>query len=164
MLAFFVATAAASTFAEVPSLESLIDRSASMVEGTVEHAQTRPCSLGLCTTYLITVTSAWKGKVPKGHDAPPALDPARGVRITLPGGRSGGLTQRVAGLPLWRTGDEVVVFLDENGHANWTGVFTVVYGPTQDGLRELADPVNRRDLTSVQSLRSQVRNCDFIEL
>ena len=153
-----------STFAEIPALQSLSTTSAAVITGVVTVTRTEPCSLGLCTAYTVTVSETWRGPT------------RQTVVITLPGGRYGDLTQRVAGLPLWSRGDEVVVFLDDEGQANWTSLFTIlderdshaiVGGPSEQGptrrdrptaiaTRELTDPLGRRHLTSVQELRDQV--------
>ncbi len=143
-------SAVASTFAEVPTIEVLTQRSAAVVRGHVAGTHTRPCALGLCTTYTVAVSDTWRG-------------PEREiVRVTLPGGRSGGLTQRVAGLPAWAIGDDVLLFLDDEGLPSWTSVFTV-RGPssatrpaTETTHRELSDPLGKRRLTSLQALRDQV--------
>jgi len=144
-----VGSALGSTFTDVPSVETLVSESPSVVRGTVTITNTKPCSLGLCTTYTVSVSQTWRGP---GRET---------VRVTLPGGRSGDLTQRVSGLPLWSRGDEVVLFLDDRGQARWTSLFTVARSPV-DGrtativYRELATPQDRRLLTSVQDLRDQV--------
>ncbi|MEN0066266.1 MAG: hypothetical protein AAGA48_29275 [Myxococcota bacterium] len=152
----FVSMAHASTFVDVPTIEALNRRSAAVVEGIVMGTQSEPCALGLCTTYQVSVTETWRGD-------------ARGaIEFVLPGGRSGGLTQRVSGLPLWSRGDEVVIFLDDRGQPSWTSLFTVVsVAPSRRedlglGSRELVDPLRRRDLTSVQVLRDQVREAQSV--
>jgi len=144
--------ALASTFTDVPTVDALVRDSAGVLTGTVSVTHTAPCSLGLCTTYTVAVSETWRG-----------ADRST-VTVTLPGGRSGDLTQRVAGLPLWSAGDEVVIFLDDEGMIRWTSLFTVrkvihqpeAIHPQQLVARELADPLERRHLTSFQELRAQV--------
>ncbi|MEM6925358.1 MAG: hypothetical protein AAF602_00400 [Myxococcota bacterium] len=145
-----LAAAHGSTFAEVPTIDVLTERSAAVVEGVVTVTDSVPCALGLCTTYTVSVSETWRGPE---HEL---------VRVTLPGGKRGGLTQRVAGLPLWSVGDEVLLFLDHLGRPTWTSVFTIQRsvdppeGSRAIVFRELADPVGRRHLTSVQELHAQV--------
>ena len=144
-----IGSALGSTFVDVPSLETLVRDSATVVRGTVTVTHTEPCSLGLCTTYTVAVSETWRGET------------LEALRVTLPGGRTGGLTQRVAGLPLWKKGDDVVLFLDERGQPGWTRLFTVVEGSSPSGAtaiphRELADPIGRRRLTPIQSVREQL--------
>lgn len=157
MIALLATSALASTFADVPTVDTLVRTSPTIVQGVVTVTHTEPCSLGLCTTYTVTVSETWRGST------------GDTVRVTLPGGRTGELTQRVAGLPLWSRGDTVLLFLDEGGRPGWTSLFTVSEAPPRPAaarstiaLSELEDPMGRRPLTSVQELRAQVSRAEPI--
>ncbi len=123
----------ASTFDGVPTLAQLVGRSASVVQGEVIDLQTKPCSLGFCTTYSVLVLQSWKHTA--ARPAPEVVD------VTLPGGRLDGLTQRASGIPLWQLGAQVVLFISESGTVPWTGVLTL------DGDRVL-DPLHARTVPS----------------
>lgn len=72
------------------------------------------------THYLLEVTESPKGR------------PARTITISEPGGAAGGLTMRIASVPEYSDGEEVVVFLERTPIGYWRcrgwgqGKYTVV--------------------------------------
>jgi len=93
-----------------------------VVRGTVvEHtAHARPD--GLYTTYLVRVEERLRG------DSPPE------VRVTLPGGRAGGLRMTVRGVPLFELGDDAIVSMRADPPPPLHGHFRVVGETLQPAL------------------------------
>jgi hypothetical protein len=91
-------------------LQALVSASDSIVQGRVESVEARWES-NLAFTYTsVTVDEGLKGA------------PRRAVLIRQPGGKIGALRVQVAGMPQFRTGDQVIVFLK----ARADGTFDVV--------------------------------------
>lgn len=127
----------ASTFQEIPTVRQLAEQSRAVVHGEVITSRTEPCSIGLCTTHSILVHHTLKGSA---EDV---------VQITLPGGTHGGLTQRAAGFPLWRDGDQVFVFIDASGTIPLTGILSILDdGRTVDPLHRDRVPSTLDELTA----------------
>ncbi len=135
----FATTATASTFAEVPGLEALSAASAGVVRGVVSEVQTEACSLGLCSTYTVTVEEVIAGAAPDT------------IALTLPGGRLGGLEQRASGIPTWELGAEVVLFLRADGTAPLTGLISLRHGRP-------VDPLSRKIPNTLTDLEGLVRS------
>lgn len=134
----FATTATASTFAEVPDLQTLSATSTGVVRGVVADVQTAECSLGLCSTYTVTVEEVVSGQAPDT------------VELTLPGGRAGGLVQRASGIPLWEPGAEVMLFLRADGTAPLTGLISLRHG-------QPIDPLSRKVPETLAELEGLVR-------
>lgn len=130
----------ATTFAEVPSLDTLARTSDAVIQGEVIGSNTDTCSVGLCTTHTILVQHVWTGTV---GDI---------VEVTLPGGHRDGLTQRVSGVPLWDEGVRVVLFMKQGEPVSLTSLLTV----TDDDRTH--DPLNRSFIPStIDELTAFVR-------
>lgn len=121
--------ASASTFARVPDLAELAERSSAVVQGQVAAATVREAPYGLATRYEVAVERTLAGEA---GDA---------VVVELPGGRrEDGLVQTFSGVPVLRPGDEVVVFVPRAGErASIAGVLPV----RGDGV--VVDPLARAD-------------------
>ena len=139
MLALFPLVASASTFARIPDLAELAERSSSVVEGRVTEVVSQPAPYGVDSRYRIAVDRTLSGA------------PRAEVVVSLPGGRDRGLVQRFSGVPLWSPGDEVVVFVPRDGDPQpLSGVFT------REGDR-LVDPIERPAApTSVADLERRI--------
>ncbi len=122
MLLVALSIAHAATFAELPDLADLARSSEAVVQGVVTEAETVSTAAGLQTRYDIAVGRTLAGEARER------------VEVLLPGGHLGALTQRAAGIPLWRPGDEVVVFVPQRGLPPLSGVLTVEAGRPVDLL------------------------------
>jgi hypothetical protein len=71
-----------------------------IVRGTVQNLL--ECPEALSTTVVISVQQSWKGK------------PASPIKLIQPQGTQGNLTAAVPGLPTFRLGEDVLVFLIRN--------------------------------------------------
>ena len=131
-----LASAQASTFAEVPSLETLTDRAAAVVKGEVIGSRTDSCSIGLCTTHTVPVQQVLKGTA------------AETVEVVLPGGTLNGLTQRAAGFPRWKEGSQVILFVSTDGTVPANGLMTVTDGAPVDPLHRTRIPTSVEDLAT----------------
>ncbi len=80
------------------SLEQLVREADLIIQGRVQAVT--PGSKGTLTTFVVvSVQAQWKGTKRKT------------VRLILPRGSEGGITQEVPGLPTFRIGEEVILFL-----------------------------------------------------
>lgn len=129
LIALFLAPAFAGS-GTAPSVTELAARSSSVVRGVVVGEVTEEDDRGLRTTYEVRVEQRLAG------------DAADLVHVTLPGGVLGDVCQTYAGVPLWESGDEVVVFLPEPGRAqSLLGVFGVDGDVLVDPWTARRDPV-----------------------
>lgn len=102
-------SARAATFADMPFSE-LVDRSDRVVQGTVVQTQARFVD-GPGSRILTDVTvRVLQDLLPDGSGGFTRTSP-RTVVFATPGGVVGDQGQRVPGLPQYRVGDEVVLFL-----------------------------------------------------
>jgi hypothetical protein len=135
----------AGTFAQLPSLADLDRLSRAVVTGHVLAAATEAAPWGLVTTFDIAVDEVLDGEA------------GSTLRVQLPGGRSGDLVQRYAGVPEWEVGDRVLVFVPRTGVLPLTGVFTVVDGAVRDPLARFPEPV------ALEALADQLRGPVVVE-
>ncbi len=91
-------------------LQDLVTASDSIIQGRVESVETRWENKLAYTYTSVVVDEGMKG------------GPRRAVLIRLPGGKVGSLKVHVAGMPQFKTGDSVILFL--KGRAD--GTFDVV--------------------------------------
>lgn len=111
------AAADASTFS-VPSMAELTDLSSAVIRGLVTSSNCRRLagSGRIVTDYQVEVIEVI---------ADSADDRTGGtVRITFPGGTVGNDGEVVTGVPVYQTGDEVVLFLKRPGAGSATGATT----------------------------------------
>jgi hypothetical protein len=80
-------------------LQDLVTGSDSIVQGRVESVETRWENKLAFTYTSVIVDEEMKGA------------PRRAVLIRLPGGKVGSLSVHVAGMPQFKTGDQVILFL-----------------------------------------------------
>jgi hypothetical protein len=128
--------ARASTFEELPDLATVARASDAVVAGFVLEARVERTFHGLQTVYTVAVEQALVGQ------------PASTVEVTLPGGRIGELVHRLSNVPVWRPGDEVVLFL-EGGRARIDGVLTVIDG-------QPIDPMGRAVIDDLRDLERRI--------
>lgn len=122
----WVPLAAEATVAVRLSTKELAERSQVVVEGKVRSTESRFSEDGrqIVTSVRVKVEDPWKGA------------PAKEITINVPGGTAEGISQKVQGMPSFREGEEVVVFLDRPSDA---APFQVV-GLSQGKFTVLKDP------------------------
>lgn len=130
MIALFLAlfSAEAATFAKLADLPALCAASEAVVRGTVIGVKAEWTRGDLVTRYDVIVDEALRGTAPEV------------VQVRLPGGRLDDREQRFSGVPLWTTGDQVVLFLpsaDRPGGISLQGVLTVEDERIVDGLERV---------------------------
>jgi hypothetical protein len=127
--------AMASTFARVPELAELAERSSAVVTGEVTATTVSGTPHGLSTRYVVAVDRTLAG---------PAVDE---VQVDLPGGSLGGLTQRFAGVPVWSEGERVLVFVPKDGDPQpLSGLFSLA---GEDVVDPIARPGGPRSVADV---------------
>lgn len=129
----FCLTASAQTFSpgnvevltspEV-NLLALTAEAPNVVRGQVVKRRTVRTDNGFQTRYTFAIYETYAG-----HSA-------EMFSLWLPGGTLNGITQRDPSTPTWNEGEEVVLFLKENGDIAYKGMFTL-HG------KELVDPAGR---------------------
>ena len=129
----FCLTASAQTFSledvEVlpspeTSLLSLTADAPNVVRGQVVKRRTVRTDNSFKTRYTFAIYETYAG-----HSA-------EMFSLWLPGGTLKGVTQKDPSTPIWEEGDEVVLFLKENGDIAYKGMFTL-HG------KDLVDPAGR---------------------
>jgi hypothetical protein len=122
LLLVFVTICHATTVQRL-TIEDLVKKADSIVQGTVRSSRTQWSSNGkiILTTYTFEVEEAIKGK------------PGRSIELTTVGGQVGDITLHVAGMPAFRTGERAIVFVERSGaYSTITGLgqgkFTVANG------------------------------------
>jgi hypothetical protein len=95
------AAAVATTYAEVLGVEGLIERSETVVRGTVTRTQSRWTTIGYIETLVtIDVDDVYVGQA------------GNLVTVVAPGGTIEGQTMSIDGAPTFKVGEDVVVFAD----------------------------------------------------
>ncbi len=113
MMPIVAPAARASTFV-VPDLDQLVSMSSAVVRGTVISATCRRADNNrIVTDYTIMVEEVATGKLD---------DDSATMTFTMPGGTIGDVGEMVTGVPVFRTGDQVVLFV--KGHM----------GPARDSI------------------------------
>lgn len=145
LLAF--ATICHATTIQRLTIEDLVKKAESIVQGTVRRSRTEWSSNGkiILTTYTIDVEETIKGK------------PGRSIELTTVGGQVGDITLYVAGMPAFQTGERAIVFVERSG--SWStisglgqGKFTVANGEIFNQVEGLHFP----DGQSARQLRMPV--------
>jgi hypothetical protein len=100
VLACVLVVAARATTVPRLSLEDLVDESELILQGRVERSWTAwdPAHRYIWTHHELLIRDRLKGT------AQPAV-------VSEPGGTLDGITQQIAGVPVYRAGEEVIVFL-----------------------------------------------------
>jgi len=131
-LALLAAPPAAATTAFPASVEELARGSDAVVRGVVVGRITRPADGGrlLYTFVEVRAAAVWRGEAPAT------------VTVRVPGGTQGRMGQRVAGAPVLRPGEEVVLFLRRAGRVHQVtglalGKFAVAGARARPDLRGL---------------------------
>lgn len=143
-------------------LPALTKTSASIVRGSVKssRASWNADHTRISTSIVITVRETWKG------------EPATEITVTQEGGVVGDVGQLVHGTVVFKTGDEVVLFLEEHGPrfiltGMVQGVFRVEGKTATQAVENdafMIDPMTRQPVApaalsmSVDELALQVRN------
>lgn len=93
------ATTVSATTLERLSVDTMVDKSTSIVRAKVVSSQGEYRNGLIFTKYVLQVDETWKG------------NPARVVEVFVPGGVANGLRQTIPGAPALEQGDELVLFL-----------------------------------------------------
>lgn len=146
---------ASATTVERLSLESLVKKATSIVQGAVGASRTYWSADGklILTTYTIQVTETIKGV------------PERAIELTTIGGTLGNVTLHVAGMPTFRAGENAVVFVEKSGTYSTVvgltqGHFVVENGGVANTVSELHFPDGRAGSAlkmSLQSFKNQIQ-------
>jgi hypothetical protein len=115
MLAFFLSNSGHATTVERLNLDTLVKKSNRIVIGKVRRSRTYWSSNGklILTNYTIDVQETMKGQA------------ASTIELTTIGGQIGDLTLHVAGMPVFATDENAVVFVES------TGTYSTVVGLAQ---------------------------------
>lgn len=115
LLLFCLSIPLRATTVERLTLDDLVRKAQSIVQGKVRGSRTHWSSNGktILTTYTIDVEETIKGYS------------ARTVELTTVGGKIGDLTLFVSGMPAFQKGEDAVVFIEKSG------VFSTVVGLSQ---------------------------------
>jgi hypothetical protein len=140
--AFVASSTALGATLQPKLLEQLIDDADVIVRGTVQAVTSGPRVKGAPgTTVVLAVHEQWK------------RSRLSTLRLVQPGGSEGGLTHAVPGLPTFRVGEEVILFLEGEGGAQYSilggkqGKFSIQTDP-RTGKRVIEDLTGARsDLT-----------------
>jgi hypothetical protein len=155
MLIFLSADLARATTVERLSLESLVKKASSIVQGKVDRSKTfwSADRKVILTTYTIIVDETIKGT------------PARAIELTTIGGTMGDVTLHVAGMPTFQQGENAVVFVEKSGNFSTVvglaqGHFVVENAAVSNRVSELQFPDGRPGSSlkmSLQSFKNQIR-------
>lgn len=106
-------SAGASTFV-VPDLDRLVAMSSAVVRGTVISTTCRRADNGrIVTDYTVAVQEVATGKLDDGSTT---------MMFTMPGGTVGDVGETVTGLPVFQTGDQVILFVKNPAPQSHDGV------------------------------------------
>jgi len=84
------------------SLEHLFLKAEVVVRGTVLDVRSRVLDAKTSTIVQLSVTEQWKGHT------------LRTIEMTQPGGQTDVITEAIPGVPTFRAGDDVILFLDKD--------------------------------------------------
>jgi len=139
----------ASPRIQAPALEEVASKSTGLVQGRVVAAVTRDIDFEIRTVYTVRVEHVLLGT------APPTL------QVELPGGRTRGTLAAATGVPVWTSGDQVLVFIQERGTVSLDGVFTVRGGVVEDAqnrpITAFPDTIDEIRDRAIRTLRPVVR-------
>ena len=115
-------------------LNDLVQSSTWIVEGVVEEVdKSAPTQQGGVETRVrVRIVSRWKGPESRGH-----------LTLRLPGGERDGTVTRVAGMPVFQIGEEVLLFLEPVA-GGWIptglgqGVFRLVHFENEKTVSQVA--------------------------
>jgi hypothetical protein len=93
-----IATVSATTLERL-SVDSMVEKSTSIVRGKVVSSEGEFRNGLIFTKYMIQVDESWKG------------NPGRLIEVFVPGGVANGLRQTITGAPALEQGEEFVLFL-----------------------------------------------------
>jgi hypothetical protein len=136
-------------------LDGLVATASTIVVGTVESSRTHWGAEGrlILTEHTIRVEETLKGA------------PSGAVRFTTVGGTIDDLTLHVSGMPVFETGEEAVVFLEEAGAYRTVvgmgqGKFSIEAGVVRNDLTDLAfagSPDPEPILMDLGAFRDEIR-------
>ncbi len=144
-----ISSALLGTTAQSKSLEQLVREADLIIQGKVQAVT--PGSKGTLTTFVVvSVQDQWKGTKRKT------------VRLILPRGSEGGITQEVPGLPTFRIGEAVILFLVRGSGRGYEilggkqGKFSIKTDP-QTGMQVVEDLAgSRSDLAQFRKALSKM--------
>ncbi|MBW2146047.1 MAG: hypothetical protein JRI22_03385 [Deltaproteobacteria bacterium] len=122
------------------NLEELVEKAGLIFEGTCMSVDSRPDEQGIIATYTtFNVHQTWKGEV------------STTITIKTYGGRYGSLKMTVPGMPAFKPGEQVFLFLHPTSEIGFTspigmgqGRFKIFINP--DGGKKLVNDDNNRHL------------------
>ena len=150
-----IASSATATTVERLGLEDLVKKSRNIVVGKVTGTRTYWSAGGkfILTEYTIEVGESLKGQA------------AREIAVTTVGGKIGDLELHVSGMPVFQTGENAVVFVEQSGAYQTVvglgqGKFTVTNDEVSNGLHGLTYPDGRPGIPikmPLQTFKAQIR-------
>lgn len=155
LLVLILSTALSATTVERLSLEDLSIRAHLIVHGTVRSSESQWTADRklILTTTIIETTEAIKGQAP------------RLLQVTTIGGRVGNTVLHVAGMPVFKPGEDAVVFVEQAGACETVlglgqGKFSVREGQVSNSVSSLtfSDGQPARSVNmQLEAFRAQVR-------
>ena len=112
-LLLWTGAAHASTAETLPTVQELTAQSAAVVEAQVVATETQKVRRQIKTRYTLEIKRRITGDTP------------RTLTVTLPGGHHEGLTVQAGDVPIWKVGDDVIVFLNDQLKPSLKGLLTV---------------------------------------
>jgi hypothetical protein len=147
---------ASATTVERLGLDDLVKKAHSIVVGKVMSSRTYWTSNGklILTDFTLDVGEQLKGSGP------------RRVVVTTIGGKIGNTELHVSGMPMFKQGEDAVVFIEQSGAYETVvglgqGKFTVMNGEVTNALGGLAFPDGRPGNATrmpIDSFKAQIRN------
>lgn len=135
LLTALVSQAHAATLVGGLDVPRLVAETPTVLRGIVFDTRTERIGDGsLRTEYTVEIESALRGEAPEL------------LRVTLPGGRKGDIIQRFFGVPLLEEGDEVVLFVNDEGNVPLKGILTVDGDRLVDGFERPTMPTTIQEL------------------
>jgi hypothetical protein len=129
-----------------PRVEEIAAESSGLIRGQVVSATTREERREWVSTYIIRVDRVLAGSAPAT------------VTATLPGGWYRGARVASVGFPVWKVGEEVLLFIGPAGSVVTDGVFSLhgerVEDPHQRTMAEIPATVSELTLRAAATLRA----------
>jgi hypothetical protein len=144
-----------ATTVERLSLESLVKKASSIVEGKVDGSKTfwSADRKIILTTYRIVVRETIKGRA------------SGAIELTTIGGTIGDVTLHVSGMPTFQQGEDAVVFVESRGNVSTVvgltqGHFVVKNATVENNVSDLQFPDGRSGSSlkmSLESFKNRIR-------
>ena len=119
---------------DVDLLDTLSQDAPNVVRGTIVATETTGRGTASRTEYSVQVDRTYRGNAPESFS------------LSLPGGTYEGVTWQPTGVPTWSAGQQIMVFLRDDGTVAKEGMFTLEHGvlldTTEERVIRLHDVVN----------------------